>query len=104
MIGYATFNYEESDYRVADLIKVIICVNGDPCDPLSFVSHSSKVTSIVVVIVVVIVIVIVIVIVVTTLIIFITVIVVTAVKFSTKSQILFFCSIRILQFQLRLFN
>ena len=102
MIGYATFNYEESDYRVADLIKVIICVNGDPCDPLSFVSHSSKVTSIVVVIVVVIVIVIVIV--VTTLIIFITVIVVTAVKFSTKSQILFFCSIRILQFQLRLFN
>ena len=45
MTGYATFNYEEGEYRVADLIKVIICVNGDPCDPLSFVSHSSKVTT-----------------------------------------------------------
>ena len=45
MTGYATFNYEESEYRVADLIKVVICVNGDPCDPLSFVSHSSKVTT-----------------------------------------------------------
>jgi translation elongation factor EF-4 len=45
MTGYATFNYEEDEYRVADLIKVVVCVNGDPCDPLSFVSHSSKVIS-----------------------------------------------------------
>ena len=41
--GYATFNYEEGDYRVSDLIKVVIAVNGEPCDPLSFVSHSTKV-------------------------------------------------------------
>ena len=26
----------------SDLIKVEICVNGDPCDPLSFIAHSSK--------------------------------------------------------------
>ena len=43
--GYATFNYEEGDYRHAELIKVEIAVNGEACDPLSFVTHHSKATT-----------------------------------------------------------
>lgn len=40
--GYASFNYEEAGYTEADLVKVEIVVNGDPCDPLSFVCHTDK--------------------------------------------------------------
>jgi len=40
--GYASFNYEEAGYRPADLVKVEVAVNGEPCDPLSFVCHTSK--------------------------------------------------------------
>jgi GTP-binding protein LepA len=43
--GYATFNYEEGGYRASDLIKVEIAVNGEPCDPLSFVTHTDKATT-----------------------------------------------------------
>ena len=43
--GYATFNYEEGGYRQSDLIKVEIAVNGEPCDPLSFVTHTDKAIS-----------------------------------------------------------
>jgi GTP-binding protein LepA len=40
--GYASFNYEEAEYAAADLVKVEIAVNGEPCDPLSFVCHRDK--------------------------------------------------------------
>lgn len=40
--GYASFNYETSDERKADLVKVEIAINGESCDPLSFVAHSTK--------------------------------------------------------------
>jgi elongation factor 4 len=43
--GYASFNYEEAGYKVANLVKVEIAVNGEACDPLSFVAHSDKATS-----------------------------------------------------------
>lgn len=40
--GFASFNYEDIGYRLANLVKVQIAVNGDPCDALSFVSHRAK--------------------------------------------------------------
>ncbi len=40
--GYASFNYEEKGYMQSDLEKVEIAINGETCDPLSFVSHTSK--------------------------------------------------------------
>lgn len=43
--GYASFNYEEAGYQAAPLVKVEISVNGDPCDPLSFICHKSKATT-----------------------------------------------------------
>ena len=43
--GYASFNYEPIEHRLADLVKVEITINGDSCDPLSFISHSSKAIS-----------------------------------------------------------
>lgn len=43
--GYASFNYEDAGYSEADLVKVEIAVNGEACDALSFISHSSKATS-----------------------------------------------------------
>lgn len=43
--GYASFNYDTSTSRQADLVKVEIALNHDPCDPLSFVAHSSKAVS-----------------------------------------------------------
>lgn len=42
--GYATFNYAEAGLREADLVKVDISVNGESCDPLSFISHATKAT------------------------------------------------------------
>jgi GTP-binding protein LepA len=40
--GYASFNYDTSSPRKADLVKVEIALNHDPCDPLSFIAHSTK--------------------------------------------------------------
>ena len=43
--GYASFNYEEAGYKQANLVKVEIAVNGEACDPLSFVCHASQAAS-----------------------------------------------------------
>lgn len=40
--GYASFNYETAGYQAADLVKVEIAVNGEACEPLSFVAHRAK--------------------------------------------------------------
>jgi GTP-binding protein LepA len=40
--GYASFNYEEAGYLEADLVKVEIVVNGEVCEPLSFIVHTEK--------------------------------------------------------------
>ncbi len=40
--GYASFDYEVADYQEADLVKVIILVNDDPVDALSFMAHRSQ--------------------------------------------------------------
>ena len=43
--GYASFNYADTGFQAADLVKVEIAINGEACDPLSFITHSSKATS-----------------------------------------------------------
>ncbi len=40
--GYASFNYEEAGHVESNLVKVEIAVNGEACDPLSFVCHTSQ--------------------------------------------------------------
>lgn len=40
--GYASFDYEVEDYRVGDLVKVTILVNGEVVDALSFLTHRSQ--------------------------------------------------------------
>ncbi|MCQ2557862.1 MAG: translation elongation factor 4 [Oscillospiraceae bacterium] len=40
--GYASLDYELSDYRLSELIKVDMLVNGDPVDALSFIAHREK--------------------------------------------------------------
>ncbi|MDX2066438.1 MAG: translation elongation factor 4 [Fimbriimonadaceae bacterium] len=37
--GYASFDYELSDYLMSSLVKVDILLNGDPVDALSFIVH-----------------------------------------------------------------
>lgn len=39
--GYASFDYEISDYRPSDLVKMDILLNGDKVDALSFISHKA---------------------------------------------------------------
>ncbi|MER3495926.1 MAG: elongation factor 4 [Armatimonadota bacterium] len=39
--GYASFDYDLSDYQVSDLVKLDILLNGDPVDALSFIVHRS---------------------------------------------------------------
>ncbi len=40
--GYASFDYEISDYKRSDLVKLDILLNGDPCDALSVIVHKEK--------------------------------------------------------------
>lgn len=39
--GYASFDYELSDYKVSDLIKMDILINGEKVDVLSVIVHES---------------------------------------------------------------
>jgi translation factor GUF1, mitochondrial len=40
--GYASFDYEESGYEEADLVKMDILINGNPVDALSVIVHDDK--------------------------------------------------------------
>jgi len=40
--GYASFDYEVSEYRPGDLVKVSILVNAEPVDALSYIAHRSQ--------------------------------------------------------------
>jgi GTP-binding protein LepA len=40
--GYASLDYEISDYRESDLVKVNLLLNGDQVDALSFIAHRDK--------------------------------------------------------------
>lgn len=37
--GYASLDYEIEDYKVSDLVKIDILLNGDKVDALSFIAH-----------------------------------------------------------------
>lgn len=37
--GYASFDYDLDNYRISDLVKLSILINGDPVDSLSMVVH-----------------------------------------------------------------
>ena len=40
--GYASLDYELSEYRDSDLVKVDLLLNGDQVDALSFIAHREK--------------------------------------------------------------
>jgi GTP-binding protein LepA len=40
--GYASFDYQTTGYRIGDLVKVAILVNGEPVDALSIIVHRNK--------------------------------------------------------------
>jgi GTP-binding protein LepA len=40
--GYASFDYARDSYRVGELVKVSILVNGDPVDALSMIVHRDQ--------------------------------------------------------------
>jgi GTP-binding protein LepA len=40
--GYASFDYEMSEYTPSDLVKVSILVNNEPVDALAFVAHRTQ--------------------------------------------------------------
>ena len=40
--GYASFDYELAGYKVNDLVKVSVMINGDPVDALSLIVHRDR--------------------------------------------------------------
>ena len=40
--GYASLDYEMSEYRPSELVKVDLLLNGDQVDALSFIAHREK--------------------------------------------------------------
>ena len=40
--GYASLDYEFSEYRLSELVKVDMLLNGDQVDALSFIAHKDK--------------------------------------------------------------
>lgn len=40
--GYASFDYEMSDYKQDDLVRLVIMINGEPVDALSLLIHRSN--------------------------------------------------------------
>ena len=40
--GYASFDYHLTDYRVADLVKMQMLVNGEPVDALAMLVHRTR--------------------------------------------------------------
>ena len=40
--GYASLDYELSEYKLSDLVKVDMLLNGDQVDALSFIAHRDK--------------------------------------------------------------
>ncbi len=40
--GYASLDYELSEYKTSDLVKVDLLINGDQVDALSFIAHREK--------------------------------------------------------------
>ncbi len=44
--GYASFDYEYSDYKASDIVKVEILIHGEVVDALSFIIHRSKAQSV----------------------------------------------------------
>jgi len=40
--GYASFDYQLTDYRLADLVKMQILVNGEPVDALAMLVHRTR--------------------------------------------------------------
>jgi GTP-binding protein LepA len=40
--GYASFDYEFTEYRESDLVKLTILINEEPADPLSTIVHRDK--------------------------------------------------------------
>ncbi len=43
--GYASFDYQLTDYRAGDLVKMSILVNGEPVDALSMLVHRDRAES-----------------------------------------------------------